>query len=64
MKKIDYGTLIVFIAALFVISFFWKCEFDSTVTMIALVIAAITGFATHAQYKKIQELSGTGKEKQ
>jgi len=57
MKKLDYGTLIVFLVALIVISFFWKCEFDSVVTIIAIIIAGITGFATHTQYKKIQELS-------
>lgn len=56
MKKLDYCVLLMFLVALFVISLIWRCEFDAVVTIIALMIAAITGFATHVQYKMLKEL--------
>ena len=57
MKKLDYGMMIVFLVALLVTAFFWKCGFDLTITIIAIVITVITGITTYIQYKKNNELS-------
>lgn len=59
MKKLDYGVMILFLLALFVIAFFLKCRFDPIVLIIAIVIAGITGVTTYMQHKKIDELNKT-----
>ncbi len=57
MKKLDYGMLLLFLAALFIIFFFWKCHYDPIVTVLGILIAVVSGFTTLVQYRKIKELS-------
>lgn len=63
MKKIDYGTLIIFILTLLMLSFFWKCRFDLIILIVTAVVASIIGYATHMQYKNFRELNESNKEK-
>lgn len=57
MKKLDISILIIYIAALVVLSFFWGCQYDPIVTVFGAVIAAVSALATYVQYKKMKELS-------
>lgn len=57
MKKLDFIMLLLFLVALLVISFFWKCHYDPIVTALGILIAVVSGLTTLVQYKKIKELS-------
>jgi multisubunit Na+/H+ antiporter MnhB subunit len=57
MKKLDISILIIYIAALVVLSFFWGCHYDPIVTVFGAIIAAVSALATYVQYKKMKELS-------
>ncbi len=57
MRKWDNAVTIIFVLALIVISFFWKCHYDPIVTIIAAVITASATLIGHSQYKKIRKLS-------
>lgn len=57
MKKLDFAMLLLFLVALFVISFFWKCHYDPIITVLGILIAVVSGLTTLVQYKKIKELS-------
>jgi len=66
MKKVDIFVKVGFIIALAVIYFFWRCEYDPMVTILALVILVGASALTYFQYKKIDEMtevtpSGDGK---
>lgn len=56
MKKVDLTVTLVFIAALGIIYFFWKCEYDPLVTLLAAIIIVAAGVMTHRQNKKLEEL--------
>ena len=56
MKFVDVGVSLLFVVALAVIYFFWGCHLDLYVTILALVILAVTGLTTYVQYKKLKEL--------
>lgn len=49
--------LLLFLVALLVISFFWKCHYDPIVTVLGILIAVVSGFTAYVQYRKIKELS-------
>jgi len=66
MKKVDIFVKVGFVIALAVIYFFWRCEYDPMVTILALVILLGASALTYFQYKKIDEMteitpSGDGK---
>lgn len=61
MKYVDIGVSVLFIIALAVIYFFWGCHLDLYVTILALLILAVTGLTTYVQYRKLKEL-GTEEE--
>ena len=54
MKKVDIFVKVGFVIALAVIYFFWRCEYDPMVTILALVILLGASALTYFQYKKIQ----------
>lgn len=56
MKYIDISVSVLFIAALVVIYFFWGCHLDFYVTLLAMIVIAVTGLTTYMQYKKLKEL--------
>lgn len=62
MKMIDFAVTVVFVVALVVIYFFWKCELDLFVTILAGLIIAIAGVITYNQYKKIEKLEADAEE--
>lgn len=58
MKKLDIAVLVLYIVAMVVIYFFWKCSFDLWFTVIALVVVAIATvwmIVQHNKLKKLQE---------
>ena len=66
MKKVDIFVKVGFVIDLAVIYFFWRCEYDPMVTILALVILLGASALTYFQYKKIDEMteitpSGDGK---
>lgn len=56
MKKLDIAIKPLFVIALLVIYFFWKCEYDLIVTIIAGIVIAGASVLTYFQYKKLDEL--------
>ena len=56
MKYVDIAVSILFAVALVVIYFFWKCQLDLYVTILAGIILAITGILKYLQYKKLKKL--------
>ena len=56
MKKLDIAIKPVFIIALLIIYFFWKCEYDLMVTVIAGIVMIGASVLTYFQYKKLGEL--------
>lgn len=50
--------MIVFLAALIVLTFFWGCEYDSIVTVFGGVILVASAAAIFLQNKKINQLEG------
>ncbi len=56
MKKLDIAIKPLFVIALLVIYFFWKCEYDLIVTIIAGIVIAGASVLTYFQYKKLNEL--------
>ena len=59
MKKLDIAIKPVFIIALLIIYFFWKCEYDLMVTVIAGIVIIGASVLTYFQYKKLGELEET-----
>jgi Co/Zn/Cd efflux system component len=59
MKKIDISVMVLYIAALIVLSFFWGCGYDPIVTAFGGIIVAVSALATFVQYKKMKELMET-----
>ena len=57
MKKLDIAIKPVFIIALLIIYFFWKCEYDPLVTVLGLIILAGASVLTYMQFHKIDELA-------
>ena len=56
MKKLDIAMKPVFIIVLLIIYFFWKCEYDLIVTIIAGIVILGASLLTYSQYKKLGEL--------
>jgi len=63
MKKLDIAIKPLFVIALLVIYFFWKCEYDLIVTIIAGIVIAGASVLTYFQYKKLNELEEIEAEK-
>ncbi len=58
MKKIDITAMIIFLAALIVLAFFWGCEYDPIVTAFGSIILVASAAATYLQNKKMNQLEG------
>ena len=56
MKYVDIAVSIIFVVALVVIYFFWKCQLDLYATILAGIILVITGILKFLQYKKLKKL--------
>jgi len=56
MKKVDIAIPVLFVLALIAIYFFWGCKLDLYVTILAMLVAFVTGLTTYMQHKKIDEL--------
>lgn len=56
MKKLDIAIKPVFIIAFLIIYFFWKCEYDLMVTVIAGIVMIGASVLTYFQYKKLGDL--------
>lgn len=63
MKYIDIAVPVIFIFALIVIYFFWGCQLDLYITVLAGIVVAVTALTTYLQTKKIEELEKTTEEK-
>lgn len=61
MKYVDTTVTLLFIASLIVIYFFWGCQLDLYVTILAAVIIFVTAMVKFAQYKKLKELGADDK---
>ena len=53
MRKLDIAIKPIFIIALLVIYFHWKCEYDLIVTIIAGIVIVAASVMTYFQYKKL-----------
>jgi len=58
MKKVDIAAMVVFLAALIILAFFWGCEYDPIVTAFGGIILAASAAATYLQNKKMNQLEG------
>lgn len=56
MKYIDIAVTVIFIIAMIVIYFFWKCKWDLIVAIIAGAVVVIAGVIAYLQHKKIKKL--------
>ena len=56
MKYIDIAVTVIFIVAMIVIYFFWKCKWDLVVAVVAGIVVIIAGIVGYRQHKKIKEL--------
>lgn len=58
MKKkiIDMTVALVFAVSILVLIFFWACEYDPIVTVLAFLVLGVSGLATILQYQKLKEL--------
>lgn len=56
MKYLDMAVTAIFILSLFVIYFFWGCEIDLYITVLAVLVIAVSVLTTRFQYKKMNEL--------
>lgn len=63
MKYIDIAVPVIFVLALIVIYFFWGCQLDLYITVLAGIVVAVTALTTYLQTKKIEELEKTTEEK-
>lgn len=61
MKYVDTTVTLLFIASLIVIYFFWGCQLDLYVTILAGVIILVTAMVKFMQYKKLKELGAEDK---
>ncbi len=59
MKKVDIAVKVLFIVALAVIYFFWKCEYDPLVTILGILILVGASVLTYMQFHKLDELTDT-----
>ena len=59
MRRVDVAVKLLFVIALAVIYFFWKCEYDLMVTVIAGIVIIGASVLTYFQYKKLGELEET-----
>ena len=57
MRRVDVAVKLLFVIALAVIYFFWKCEYDPLVTVLGLIILAGARVLTYMQFHKIDELA-------
>lgn len=58
MKKLDIAVLVIYLIAMIVIYFFWKCKLDLWFTVVALIVVALATvwmFVQHRKLKKLQE---------
>lgn len=63
-KVMDILVTCLFVSALVILYFFWKCKWDPIITLIAGIILVVTGFISYKQYKKLNELEKAQKEEQ
>lgn len=63
MKYIDIAVPVIFVLALIVIYFFWGCQLDLYITVLAGIVVAVTALTTYLQTKKIEELEKATEEK-
>ena len=56
MRRVDVAVKLLFVIALAVIYFFWKCEYDLMVTVIAGIVMIGASVLTYFQYKKLGDL--------
>lgn len=61
MKYVDTTVTLLFIISLIVIYFFWGCQLDLYVTVLAGLIILVTAMVKFAQYKKLKELGAEEK---
>ena len=57
-KYLDLTVAVLYVVALVVIYFFWGCKWDWIVTIIAVLVAAISITLLSYQNKMIKELGG------
>ena len=57
MRRVDVAVKLLFVIALAVIYFFWKCEYDPLVTVLGLIILTGASVLTYMQFHKIEELA-------
>lgn len=62
MKKLDAIVLGIYLLAMIVIYFFWKCKLDPWFTVIALAVVAITTVWMVIQHRKLKEFEGNAQE--
>ncbi len=55
-KILDIAVPVIFVLVLIVFCFFWDCELDLYMTILAGVVLLVTGLTTYLQNKKIKEL--------
>ena len=63
MRKLDIAIKPIFIIALLVIYFLWRCEYDLIVTIIAGIVIVAASLMTYFQYKKLDALEEVGVQK-
>ncbi len=56
MKLIDIAVPAIFVIALIIIYFFWGCQFDLYIAILAGIVVLVTVLTTYMQNKKITEL--------
>lgn len=64
MKYIDILVTVLFVVALAVIAFFWKCGLDVWIVILAVAIVVGAALVKYFQYKKLKELGVDEEEKQ
>lgn len=56
MKYVDIAVTVLFVLALVVIYFFWGCELDMYITILAGIVVAVSALTAFVQNKKLNEL--------
>ena len=55
MRVLDYAVLSVFVIALIACAFFWGCQLDAVVTIIAVLVALVSFAATFIQFRRMKQ---------
>ncbi len=56
MKILDYVMLSLFVIALVATAFFWGCQLDAVVTVVAALVALVSFAAIFIQNRKMKQL--------